>query len=216
MPRVYTKTKSKRGKTYNCSGCGEPIKPGQSYYTWSRRFGYGRGVSYYRHTKCGFPRPTQLSSRKTAQIEEAVLDANQAIGSWSPTLKFEPGDDPVAEVTVEIEHDYGDVSAALEEVSGVARDVGQEYEDGADNMPEQLAYSPVAEAMREAKEACDDYADELERWQPDREEPEIPERIEHETSGEFEVRLQDALDSWAEEVRDSAQEALSEIPEYQG
>ena len=196
MARVKTKTRNRGGtKTYPCTaGCGKPIEPGETYFTWSRRFGR-TGRTYYRHTKCGYPRPTELTSRKTAQVEEAVIDAKEQVSNWSPDLESP---------------DTDALTSALSDAAQSARDVGEEYESNADAMPENLQYGSQAEAMRDVARELEDWATELEGWSPSEDEPVFDADADKQAK-------EDIFQEWVEKIRGEADEALDEsIPEYQG
>lgn len=217
MPRVTSHVKSPREtkRPYRCSRCklqDSLIVPGQSYYKWAIKSSYG-GTVYYQHVECGRPRPTQLSHSKTAQLDEAVEDANTALSEWTPTLD-EDG---------EFSGDYGDVTSICEEVAQVARDIGQEYQDGFDNMPEGLQYGSTGQAMEDVAQRLETYADELESFSPSEDEPDLPERDEDpeaEDGLEDEVawreRRETALSDWADGVTSDAESLLSDIPYYEG
>lgn len=189
MPRVDTRTKTTRGRSeFPCRMCSEPIVAGQVYRTWKSRVS-GRS---YMHASHGQPRPSMLSSRKTAQIEDAMVDADFS------------REDSVEGLT-----------GILEGIAQTARDVGEEYRDGADNMPESLQYGAQAEAMREVAEELEAWADQLEAWEPEADEP-----IESDdplAEGE-EERLEERREAWLEEIRQEARDALDNepMPEYQG
>lgn len=197
MPRVYTKTKSDRGfKVYVCSGCNKPVEPGQQYYTWSRRFGgRGKGVDYYRHVSCGYPRPTQLSSAKTAVVEEAVQDVQKEMG------EFHGGMNELV----------GGIAGMLSSVAETAREVAEEYRDGVNNMPDSLQYSPTADAMNSTADELESWADNLDSWEYDQAEFEWDPDPEDEDADR-----ESAEDEWRESVRSSADDILSEMPYYQG
>lgn len=206
MPRVTTRTKSPRAtkRPYICTGCRETIEPGQTFYTWQRRY----GGPQYRHTTCGYPRPTELSSRKTAVLEEAIQDA-----SFTVTAEV-PGDwDGEEALTFDV---VADLKTVLEEIASVARDVGSEYESSADNMPESLQYGSQAEAMRDVASRLEDWADDLDSWDPQDEEPDIPERDEDEDIDAYRQRVQAVVETWADDTAQEAQEAVSDMPEYEG
>jgi hypothetical protein len=201
MPRVYTKTARKSKYQRTCTGCGQPVAPGHTYYTWEKRYGGPR----YRHTACGYPRPSELSGRKTAIVEDAIQDAGTAIGQWTPELGAYATDD---------------LLSVLEQVADQAEEVGDEYEGSADNMPESLQYGTQAEAMREVAQELRDWAEELRSWQPDEEEPDLPDRSDYtddeDGAGEYQEAVDQAISDWADQVRDSATDKLADLPEYQG
>lgn len=150
---------------------------------------------------CGYPKPSSLSGAKTAVIEDAKLDASKEISEWSPTLE---------------EPDFSAVQEALQSVADTAREVGSEYEDGVNNMPDSLQYGPTGEAMQEVAQELESWADELESWEPDSDEPDELERGEDESDDDFADRRQEALDRWAGDVRDVAEDAMGEVPTYNG
>lgn len=211
MPRVHTATKSPRAtkKPYVCTGCREEIVAGQKYYTWSRRFQGPR----YRHVSCGFPRPTELSDRKTAQVEEAIGDAETALQgvSWTLDETDEPGG------TVDLGDVVSQISDILSEVGGIAEDVGSEYESSADNMPESLQYGYQAEAMREVAGELSDWADNLNSWSPSAEESiELDELGDDGDRETWASEAQDKIDEAVTALVDEANEAMQDLPEYQG
>lgn len=178
------------------------IRVGDMYYTWSRR---NRGT-YFQHQECGYPKRSQLSDRKTVQIEDAIDDAQATLDAWVPVLD----DDGT------YTGGYDDVSDALADVESVASSVAQEYQDGFDNMPEGLNQGPTAQAMEEVSQELDSWGQDLASWSPDEGEPELPEQDEDESDDDWRDRKQDALDAWAEDVRSSATDKMSDMPEYQG
>ena len=205
MPRVHTRTKSTRGRPeFPCRACSEPIKPGEQFYTWKKRYG---GTSYM-HTSHGFPKPSMLSNRKTAVIEDMTQDFPQQVESVE------------------------EISDALSAIAETARDVGSEYEESADNMPESLQQGYQAEAMREVAQELESWADELESWEPENEEPtedeardELQDELEAEADYEegdepseddIQTRLSEKRDEWLSTELDNAQDKLGEMPEYQG
>lgn len=200
--KVTRHTKSTRGREYRCSGCKQEssvIAPGEEYYEWHPR----NGPPGRRHVKCGYPRRSMLSGSKLGTLWDAQDDANEQIDAWAPEI-----DSP----------DYSDVKSALESVAEAARDVGQEYADGIQNMPDALQYSPTAEAMQQCADDCEAYADALDGWSPDEEEPDLPEGLPDDDGfDENESDRTKAFEEWVEAVKDSARAALEDdSPEYQG
>lgn len=211
MPRVYLKTKSARGKVYDCRACGEPITEGQQFYQWSRRFGRS-GMTYFKHAACGRPRPTELSSRKTAALEEAVNDASPTIDQWAPAMPEDVADEGA--------HDTSDLKEALEAIADTAEEIGQEYQDGFDNMPEGLNQGDTAMAMEDVAQRLDEWVSELRDWEPDEEMPEYPERDQYVAGDEGDQLWRDdceaAFDQWVENTRTAASDAIQDWPEYEG
>lgn len=203
MPRVHRRVKSTRGRPeFPCRSCSEPIKPGQAFYTWEKRFG---GKSYL-HVEHGFPKPSMLSNRKTAVIEDAI------------------GDFPTTAESIE------DIQSAMTDVAEQAREVGQEYESSADNMPENLQQGYQAEQMREVAQELESWADEVEQWEPEADEPtedDAREALEAEasedekessepTEDDIQQKLDELRSDWLDTELNNAQESLGDLPEYQG
>lgn len=214
MPRVHTATR-KRAVVKHAMRCIGPcklaesrdgsteIQVGDSYYTYSRKMSRG-GITYFKHVACGYPRPTQLSNRKTAVIEEALLDA-----SW-PTASFDSTD-----LAGQAESFLADVKSVVEEIAGVIRDVGQEYQDSFDNMPENLQQGDTGQALETVAQEMDSKADDLESWDPTSDEPDWPEPDDDDRDAYVDA-CQQAFESWADDVLSEAQDATSEYPEYEG
>jgi hypothetical protein len=207
MPRGKTATRRRAEvkRPMTSRQCGQPIEVGQTFYYWQKRY---QGKSFV-HTSCGYPKPTMLSNRKTAQIEEAIQDSSI---TFSPSIPPDWDGNPE---TIDIDH--GDVTTVLEEIASVARDVGSEYEMGVDIMPEGLQYGPTGEAMREVAQELESWADDLESFEPSRDTPDWPERDDDdEDDEEWERRVEEALENWASDVVTDAEDKLGEMPEYQG
>lgn len=199
MPRVHRRVKSTRGRpTFPCRGCSDPIKPGEAFFTWEKRFG---GKSYM-HVSHGYPKPSMLSNRKTAVIEDAIDDFPSSADSIE------------------------DIQSAMQDVAEQAREVGSEYESGADNMPENLQYGSQAEAMREVAQELESWADEIEQWEPEGAEPteddarealgeDLPDGVEP-TEDEVADKLGELRSDWLDTELNNAQGSLGDMPEYQG
>jgi hypothetical protein len=221
MPRVFTKTKATYGRPYSCcapvcvvaqeDGGSRDIKPGTTYYQWTRRFGR-TGQTYRQHTACGRPKPTQLSSRKTAQVEEAIDLALGELSAWScdlPALEdIEAGN---AELAVE------GLEEIAEGVCQAARDVADEYEEGVYNMPDSLQSSPTGEAMTQVAEELREWADNIESEASDVDSDiDWPEREDDQDDGDFIDSCQEALDNKLDEMRSGLESLFEDVPEFQG
>lgn len=201
MPRVYRKTKSTRGKDYSCAKCGKKIEPGTDYYEFTKRF----QSPNRRHVDCGYPKPSDLSSRKTAIIEDAIQALS--LGDHVPEA-----DDWGAFVEA--------IVADLSSVADEAESVGDEYESSADSMPDSLQQGYQAEAMRDVATRLRDWADELREFGPDSDEPDMPDQTDEDMDEDAEQEWQEAcnvaIDDWADEVRGKAEDMLGDMPEYEG
>lgn len=210
MPRVTTHTKNRGGKAvYRCTKCGQDIHPGTRYFEWSRRFGRS-GSTYRRHVDCGYPKPSELSSRKTATVEDAMQDARSVIAAWSP--EFPTDHDPNDTLDVEID----EITSAFGEVADEADNVGQEYSGNADNMPEALQYGEQAEAMRAVGEELESWAQDLRDWEPDNVTVDLPDYDEADDREEYDDACRQAFDDLVESIREQAESAMDDLPEYQG
>lgn len=134
MSRVNVVQKSL--KPVKCSRCGNTVPKGSSYRHTKQRYG-GKQI-HCMEQACRF-RPSDLSSAKTALIEDAIEDAEIAIA--------EAGS-------------YEEIKAALEECGSVASDVAGEYQDASGNWA-----GGQNEQFDEKADACDSFADELEGWE---------------------------------------------------
>jgi len=217
MPRVHTKTRSTREtkRPYRCESCGQAIEPGQIYYQWEKRYGGPRR----QHKACGYPRPTQLSNRKTAQIDEAVSDMSAP--SWGLTVDVDGWDGGTEQFNAEAEGFLADVKQALQEVADVVRSVGEEYQASFDNLPENFQYGGTGEALETVASELEDKASDLESFDPSAgDEPDWPEREDdpdgEESLEDFATRVEEAFDNWCSEVWSEAEDACSDMPEYQG
>jgi hypothetical protein len=211
MPRVKTgvAAKSDYKRPRRCTGCGQPIVKGDRYYTWLKRYGPVDG--FFRHVACGAPRPSELSGRKTAVIEDAVLDWTAPGADVTPleSIDFE-------EVPDTLELEPGAFEDPTESVASVAEEVADEYESGVDNMPEGLQYGPTGEAMRDVTERLREWAQELRDKAGEDITVDLPPYGPDDTDDNWLEAAETALnDAWEERVSDLEQ-LLGEMPEYEG
>jgi hypothetical protein len=168
--KVHRVRRTKGGtKTYLCTGCNKEILPGEEYFHWTRY----KQTTKQRHVKCGFPRPTELSGSKMAQVDEAVQDCGLASCQ-----------------TVE------EIKAALGGVASVANDVAAEYGESADGMEQAFpSGSPTGDACRAVSGELESWASSLEQWEPQEEYHGV------EVKGdEFEQYIQQCRDEAEEEL----------------
>jgi hypothetical protein len=133
MPKITSVAKAR--KPTKCSKCSAEIAIGSPYISIKPRYGLKR----VRCTKfaCRF-RPTDLSSAKTAVIEERIEDA----------------EDQIAEAS-----SFDEIESILSEVAETARDVASEYQDASG------AWAGGSNQDFDDKaDACESFADELESW----------------------------------------------------
>lgn len=209
MPRVHTKTKNRGGtKTYTCRYCQQAVEPGQAFYQWTKRY----GGPQYCHVACGFPRPSWLSGRKTAIVEDAIQDAGKDLGALTFELEqtAEPGD------TVSLDDVVSDAQSVLESVADEAEGVADEYESSADNMPESLQYGSQAEAMRDVAERLREWADNLRSFDPTTTSADLPELTDEGGRDAWQDDAQTAIDDAVSEIVSDAESLMEDLPEYEG
>lgn len=177
MPRVNRIEKARKATA--CGKCREKIPAGSPYIWIKPRYGSKR----VRCTSfgCRF-RPTDLSSAKTAQIEEAIEDA----------------EDQVAQADA-----YSSIQEILGEVATVSRDVGEEYRDASSNWA-----GGTNDQFKEKADACESLADELESWESSGESDEDAIRAQAVEDGED---PDEAWDAALQELRDEAIDKLFEF-----
>jgi len=139
MARVFTVPESR--KQHKCGKCGKDIAVGQPYRWMKPRYG-GKRIRCTEFA-CRF-RPTDTSSAKTAQVYEAIEDAESEIGGAS---------------------DIDDIKSVLSNVADTARSVADEY-NKANSTWTQNGASENSE-WQEKEEACNEFAYALESWEPD-------------------------------------------------
>jgi len=154
MPKVYTyKTQERRKHAdkghHRCNKCGQDILPGQDRYEWSFRF----GGTYRRHVTCGFPRPSELTQSKMAQVyaaTEAVEDLVHAEGDLA----------------------LDDLVQALETAAEEIEQVVSEYNEAAENFGGQgenadraMELDSYADTIRNAADSLDEDTATLEDMQ---------------------------------------------------
>lgn len=185
-------------KPVTCGKCQTKIQKGTGY-SWAKSR-YGPKMIRCLSFKCRF-RPSDLSSAKTALIEDAIEDAQEAI---------------------ELAEDYESIKQALDDVSGVAEEVGQEYQDASDAW----AGGQGRDEWTEKADACQEFASELQGWEysgnTDEEEIKQEARDEEddtpeqgETEEECEERIEaNAQAKWEEELQAMKDEALDVLSSF--
>lgn len=165
---------------------------GESYYWW-KPFRSGKQFSKT------YPRSSQLCSGRKSE----VMAAQEALS-----------DDLGAAGTVE------EIQAACEACAESFRDLGQEYEESADAMPENFQYTDQTEGMREMAQSLETQADELDNldfdlpndW--DEEEPEEPSIADYESDEDYSEAMDqhdDDMHTWLSDKSDAENENESHM-----
>jgi len=197
MPRVTHVLKARKDNRV--------AKKGEPYYWW-KPYGSGKQMS------ASYPKPSQLCSGRKSEVmatQEGLAESLEANNfDWeNPESAFESGKE------------------TCEETAEQFREQGQEYNDGADNMPESLQYGEQAENMREMGQSLESAADELDdvEWEcpefegdddppmeDDFEEVEDFELAEESYKEEYQTWLDDCQEALGNAV-DSANEAANNV-----
>lgn len=147
MARLHhVKSARKSKKKRKCWKCSKPIKAGDSYYWFANRMGR---VSF-RKDYCAEHRPrasNMTTSDKLSRLYAAQEGVEDQLGKHEG--EFNEYRDGIAE--------------ALREAANEARNVGQEYRDSKDNMPEGLQEGEVGQQCEEHADLCEQWADLLEQ-----------------------------------------------------
>jgi len=143
VPRVHTQTARKSKYERTCSMCRGAIYPGQSYHSWSFRY----GGTYYQHAACGYPRRSQLTQSAMGEVYAAIEAAEETIANWD-------GDG------------LGDLTSAVEEVAAATESVIDQYRE-ADEAFGGYGATESAERGEEPEEGeprTEDQQDEFDTW----------------------------------------------------
>jgi len=143
MPKVYTyKTQERRKHAdkgyYRCSACGQDILPGQERYEWSFRF----GGTYRRHVTCGFPRPSELTQSKMAQVY-AATEAVEDLFKEDVTLE-------------EVQEALNTAAEEIEQVASEYEEAAQNFGQSGENQERYEALDSYADTIRSAADSFDE------------------------------------------------------------
>lgn len=175
--RVHYVGKARAARTpRRCISCGHEVQPGESYKRAEPRYG---PVLIWCHS-CS-PRPSQMTSSKLSAVYAAQEDFASEIGSLDNAT---------------------DIEAALATVAEAAEEVAQEYQDSIDAMPESLQEGPTGEEMREKIDALEEYAQDLQAWSSDDDDP---------REDDEEDPSEDDIETYLESMRSSAQDAVDSL-----
>lgn len=182
MPRVTYVKKARKDN---------PVaKKGESYYWWKFRYG---GKRYSRT----YPAGSQLCTGRKSEVMSVQESLNATLGN----ITFNSDNPEAAFETAE---------SACSEAADELRNLGQEYGDSADNMPESLQYGEQAEMMREMCDHLDQVADELECVGfacPDEPEDDEPQAEDFEDEDDYD----DAFEEWETSRLDWQTEAEQDL-----
>lgn len=199
---VNTGASRKRAQP-RCSKCGETIEPGQQRYTWSFRY----GSTYNRHATCGRPRQSELTQGRVGELyaqQEAIEDLTG---------------NPPQDLTVEAFETFrDDVSQALEEAAGVARDLGEEYAAAAEPFGGQGENQDRADSCESWASTLEDAASEISGYEvemPDEDDFSFENNLsageDYDPEEAFQEALLTAIDDKMNEVVQDADTAIGDL-----
>jgi len=174
MPRVHWISKCRKSPGA-CGKCGKKIQRGEPYKWWKFRYA-GKRV-YCRACK---PRPSDLTANdKLSRIYAAGESVEDALTEFGK------------------DYDLESLRAALEEAAGEVRQVGEEYQESAENVGEYFPDSDQVSELEERAENLESRADDLESATSDLEEFEKPKE---------EDQVEQAKTDWAAEIVSTVEE----------
>lgn len=198
MARVnYVKSFRGTSKTKDgnltCSRCGGKIKKGDSYRWWANKM----GRSSFKRVRCMKPEcaPKPWEHMTTSPHIAGLMQAEEA------------GHEAVADVSHsgDASEFCSQVADAVQTVADGVRDVAEGYSEGASNMEDGFGHPTYqSEELQTKAEEVEGQADELESWEPSNTEPPEPEE------GEDEDEREETINNWVEEVRDEANDAITD------
>lgn len=152
------------------------VSKGESYYWWKFR---NRGKQYSKTR----PRPSQLCTGRKSEVMAEQESLSDSISD---------------------NNDMEEIKASAEACAERFRELGAEYEESADMMPEALQYGEQAENMREMNSMLEMAADELEAVDFD-----CP--YEEDDYEDDEEGLAEERETWFSDVREAVEEAANNV-----
>ena len=180
-----------------CRACHRPIVKGMGYKFFQL---YKRTKSCY-HAGCAIPRSHTTGSDKLARVYEALETAEKAVSDWSPAAET-----------------YADLEAALAACAEDVQAVADEYRESADNIHQTFSESTTADECEEKADELESWVGELEVSFDDFEFDEVAALADIEVKEPEAVKealadaRAEALETWADEQRQAAEDALSACP----
>lgn len=201
MSRVNVVQKARKAQGA-CSRCGAKIKKGDPYKWTKPRYGMRRVVC----GQCQFKFSDLTSSDKLSQVYSAQEECEAAIQGWD-------GSDGTVD----------DLKDALTTAAGSIREVGEGYQESADNIHQNFSESSTADDCEEKASNLESWADEFESTADDLEEFD-EEEAKKEAEADFDPKSKEDKDEfietevdkkreeWAEEQRNKAEEPCGNCP----
>jgi len=193
MPRINSVKKARKAQG-KCGHCGKDIVVGDAYIWIKPRYG-GKRIRCTA-AKCRFRASDLTGSDKLSRVYSAQENVEDFVNDW--------------------DGDEGDVSAlrdALEEAAEEIREVGQEYQESADNIRDSFSESSTADECEEKAQELEGWADEIESAMDELTDFE-PDEDETKEADDDEPRDSEGrtADEWREAMVEAAQGPLSDCP----
>jgi hypothetical protein len=192
MPRINSVKKARKAQG-KCGRCGKDIAVGDGYIWIKPRYG-GKRVRCS-DPKCRFRSSDLTGSDKLSRVYSAQEEMEDFIADW--------------------DGDEGDVSAlkdALEQAASDIREVGEEYQESADNIRDSFSESSTADECEEKAQELEGWADEIESamdeladFEPDEDETKKADGEPRDSEGR-------TLHMWREAMIEAAEGPMSSCP----
>lgn len=183
LAKVHEVRKSQKDQGH-CDRCGDPLPKGSPYRWFTVGF-----RSSHKRVRCMKPECTpKMSERESSKL----ADVYSALES--------------AEVDLANATDKGEIEDAVHEFGDAVREVGDEYTEASVNPNSGNVFNTDAE---ERGEALGSWAEELNGWSTDEEEPD---REDYPEGDQGDAEYREAVDEFLDNARQQASEAMNEIP----
>ena len=192
--RVTVADKTNPLPNHKCDKCGTEIKVGDPYKWIAPKSGPYGGTKKFRCASCP---------------DWHLWDYNFSRGAQVARIQYEYSNEIAAADDVE------SIRSALESAANEIEGLGDEAEESANNIVDGFGHETYqSEELMQQAEDLRSWAQELAEWEPEGEEPteddlDLPDDAGDEEKGDA---LTEAIESWLEDVRSSADDALNECP----
>lgn len=184
MPRIETVKKARKAQGV-CESCGNGILAGAGYRFIKARYGPIRK----RHLECPSWRLSEMTTSKMATAYAAQESGHDAIDA------IEVPEPDAGNFKGEAESLVSELKTILEEVANGYNECASDYQEGLDNMPDQLQDGDVGQQIQEKIDGLESAAQDLESWDPQDDEP-----------GEDQ-----SFEEWANDVMQEARDAIDAL-----
>lgn len=110
MPRVNVRTKNRAGEDRFCGRCERKIEPGETYRSWSFRYG---GTHFRCHRPECAPRQSELTQSRMGDVYAAIEDAQASLPGADGHEEIQDLVQGVADVVQEVADEYREADEAF-------------------------------------------------------------------------------------------------------